>query len=601
MDLAELKKRMFLKEYLEERERQMQEQKSASSKHPCEGMSIQEIFSFVTFLQQRLEEESARNEDIQKRLDAIMEQLNASQKTNESNAKALARMIDAVDALKEEKDALAKELEKQKSQNAINKKFRFGSKSQKGTSRKTTEKGRDEEKEEHDGTNGTIINEPTDTEASMPQSKPESAQKQERPYRKGMKYNTMMAGKTINHPSDRKKLPAGAVVIGSETRKVFKRVCFMEEHDYEFVTYLMPDGSLHTDYFPCESDGQVDHTLLKPLPGTHATPELVAHLAFDKYNMMTPLYRELSRFSNESMRLCRQTLTNWLQKGAEQLKNLLPALKNQALAPGSVVNVDETWCRLHLAGKSGKKYIWCLVNKMAKVVFFFYDNGSRGRHVLKDFLGDADIAALQSDGYNIYNYLDDSLVKIEHICCLAHARAKLKYALEQGNDERAAILLHLIAELYRLEDEYKKNHLSFEEIKQRRNDEVTLDIITNLSTQLHQLLNDGSPKGDLIQKALNYLSSYWKQIFNYRHDGRYSIDNSIAEQCIRPLTRERANSLHYASDKGAETSAIYHTIFSTCKMVGVSALEYLKKFFNEILTGRKDWDNLLPSTIALVR
>lgn len=118
----EQKKRMFLKEYLEERERQMQEQKSASSKHPCEGMSIQEIFSFVTFLQQRLEEESARNEDVQKRLDVIMKQLDASQKTNEANAKVLARMINIVDALKEE----------------------------------------------HDGTNGTIVNEPSDAEVSMP-------------------------------------------------------------------------------------------------------------------------------------------------------------------------------------------------------------------------------------------------------------------------------------------------------------------------------------------------------------------------------------------------------------------------------------------------
>ena len=220
---------------------------------------------------------------------------------------------------------------------------------------------------------------------------------------------------------------------------------------------------------------------------------------------------------------------------------------------------------------------------------------------MKDFLGDADIAALQSDGYNIYNYLDDDLVEIEHICCLAHARAKLKYALEQGNDERAKILLELIAILYQLEKEYKKDGSSFEEIKQRRNDARTLDVIAALSTNLHLLLNDGTPKGDLMQKALNYLNNYWTQIFNYRHDGRYSIDNSISEHCIRPLTRERANSLHYASHKGAETAAIYHTVFSTCKMVGISALEYLKKFFAEILTGRKDWENLLPSTIGLVQ
>ena len=118
---------------------------------------------------------------------------------------------------------------------------------------------------------------------------------------------------------------------------------------------------------------------------------------------------------------------------------------------------------------------------------------------------------------------------VEHICCLAHARAKFKYAQEQGQDERATYF----------------------------------------------------------------------QIFNYRNDGRYSIDNSIAERCIRPLTRERSSSIHFASHRGAEVSAIFHTVFSTCRMVGVSALDYLKKFFEAMLAGRTDYENLLLSTIGL--
>lgn len=104
----------------------------------------------------------------------------------------------------------------------------------------------------------------------------------------------------------------------------------------------------------------------------------------------------------------------WLGKGACYHERLLPALKAKALAEGFVVNADETWCRLHLLGKSGKKYIWCLVNKL---------------------------------------YLDDKLLGIDHIYCLAHARAKFKYAQEQGGDDRATAILELIAELYRLERE----------------------------------------------------------------------------------------------------------------------------------------------------
>ena len=51
--------------------------------------------------------------------------------------------------------------------------------------------------------------------------------------------------------------------------------------------------------------------------------------------------------------------------------------------------------------------------------------------MLKDFLGDAKIRSLQSDGYNVYMYLDGELMDVEHLCCLAHARAKFKYAYDQ--------------------------------------------------------------------------------------------------------------------------------------------------------------------------
>ena len=30
--------------------------------------------------------------------------------------------------------------------------------------------------------------------------------------------------------------------------------------------------------------------------------------------------------------------------------------------------------------------IWCMVNKEAKIAVYFYDDGSRGRQVLRDFL-----------------------------------------------------------------------------------------------------------------------------------------------------------------------------------------------------------------------
>lgn len=49
----------------------------------------------------------------------------------------------------------------------------------------------------------------------------------------------------------------------------------------------------------------------------------------------------------------------------------------------------------------------------------------------------------------------------------------------------------------------------------------------------------------------------------------------------------------------ARASAIYHTVIATCRMNGISVLDYLRKFFSEIVRGNTDYSRLLPQTIAL--
>lgn len=128
----------------------------------------------------------------------------------------------------------------------------------------------------------------------------------------------------------------------------------------------------------------------------------------------------------------------------------------------------------------------------------------------------------------------------------------------------------------------------------------TKEIIIKIRSKLDAMLSDvHPPRGDLMEKALNYLNTFWTQLFAYTKDGSYTIDNSIAERFIRPLSGERKNSLFFGSDMMARVSAAYHTIISTCKMQGVSALQYFKMFFREIVNGRRDYQNLLPMTIGL--
>ena len=319
--------------------------------------------------------------------------------------------------------------------------------------------------------------------------------------------------------------------------------------------------------------------------------------------METPFYRELKRLMEEDMRICDGTLSNWLSKGVPHLKKMIPYLLVMALEKDAIVNCDETWCRVRMeVGGYKKKYIWCLVNKAAHIVIYLYDDGSRGRDVLRDLLKDTQIAALQSDGYNVYMYIDNELDDVDHLCCMAHARAKFKYAYEQGGDERALSFLEWIGQLYGFEEEYKMQDLPPDEIKRRRNDGRTTDIMIAMSTRLNELLLDENAHlGDMMQKALRYLNTFWKQLFTYRKDGRYSIDNNIAERNIRPLTVERKNSLFFGNHAKAEMSALYHTFIATCQMMGMSVLKYFKSLFSAIAKGRTDYENMLPMTISLCK
>ena len=98
-------------------------------------------------------------------------------------------------------------------------------------------------------------------------------------------------------------------------------------------------------------------------------------------------------------------------------------------------------------------------------------------------------------------------------------------------------------------------------------------------------------------ELMSNLKSFWTQIFAYRNDGEYSIDNMAAKRAIRPITVQRKNSLFFGSVKGIQNSAIYNTFIETCKQAGVSFRDYFCRLLKELKKGRTDYENLLPMTI----
>ena len=594
MEQDELLKRMLFRQQLEKMEKA-----PPCSTDPYLNMNKDQLVSVVHLLLKQNEEKEKRNEEIMGKLNSIQDMLDKADARHDAGAKRTTDLIESIMELNATIKAKDKIITDLTSQLNVANKMTFGHKSQKGRKKNSKKDGDDKEggRNNFDGTEASVSN-PQAADA-VPQE--DTKIKRSENYilgRTGLKYKTMEAARKVLHPCDMSQVPEGAEIICKRYRSYYEQVSYIVEHDYEVVVYKL-NGKFYTVYFAMEGDTYKKHVF----PRTHASSNLLGSLAFDKYVISTPMHREIIRFMNDKMQVSRNTLSNWIKKGGRYLKKAMVALKELLLQEGAVVNCDETWCRVKVNRKYGKKYIWCMVNKEANVCVYFYDNGSRGRDVLREFLGDTKIAALQSDGYNAYLYLDDKLVDIEHLSCMAHARAKFKYAQEQGSDSRADKFIDLIGRLYAFEEDYKRDKLSPEKINEKRHSRETIMIMASLREYLDATIKEMKEEEDsdksLMWKAVTYFDHYWKQLFAYRNDARYTIDNSLAERCIRPLTCERKVSMFYGSHEGADISVVYHTFVESCKLACISVKDYFVKFFESIASGRTDYENLLPTTIGL--
>ena len=339
--------------------------------------------------------------------------------------------------------------------------------------------------------------------------------------------------------------------------------------------------------------------------GTKISPGFLQAIAYEVYvkNVTFGLLHQW--LVDMGMTVSENTLRNWLKKGRKYLDRMVVELKRIALEKDAVVNCDETWCKVRKYDRYKKCYMWVLVNKAERVVIFFYEDGSRGREVLTNFLGDAELKALMSDGYNAYVFIGDELKThrykdTDHQVCLSHVRAKFVKARMEGGDKRADVFLDNINRLFRFEREYDREMITDGERTRRRQGLPTMEVMINLRANLLQeLKSEEEQKSCYMREALNYLHKFWNEAFTYIKDGRYPISNNLAERAVRPFTTKRKNSLHFGSDEGAEIAAVYHSIISTVKLQGRSAWDYLGKFFTGIFNGCRDFLSLTPQNIDL--
>lgn len=330
-------------------------------------------------------------------------------------------------------------------------------------------------------------------------------------------------------------------------------------------------------YIARDKSSQTESTIITatlpclPISKSYAGASLLAELMVNKYVNHLPFYRQIEMFKQLGISLPAATINDWFYQTVDLLRPLYYRLKEIVLS-SAYLQVDESTLPIvnEEKHKTVKGYIWIVRSVMLNLVFFHYDHGSRAQKVviplLKDFRG-----ALQTDGYEVYKMYEHKKGVLP-LGCWAHARRKFEEALKEDK-ARAEYALTQIGMLYDVERQADGENLSFEERSDLRS-RLSYPIMVAFEKWLVNEYPKVLPKGRM-GKAIKYTYQIYHRLTRYHLDGRYRIDNNLAENSIRPLALGRKNYLFCGNDDAAENAAVIYSLMGCCKAGEVNFREWL--------------------------
>jgi len=318
-------------------------------------------------------------------------------------------------------------------------------------------------------------------------------------------------------------IPEGAVRIGEE---VTEKLEYIPGEVYVQRTvrpkYALPlGGGIRIADLPSQV-----------LPRSNAGASLLAYLLISKYMDHLPFYRLLEIFKRQKIILSASTVNGWFADSVDLLKLLYETLKKEVLS-SDYIQIDESTIPVmdkDHPGSTRKGYHWIVRSPMQNQLFFHYQNGSRAQKVVVQLLHSFQ-GAVQSDAYGAYDIYENKK-NVLLLGCIAHARRKFESSLKD-DPERAKYALKVIRDLYAIEREAQDKELSYDKIKQLR-EEKSYPIIKEFEKWLIENCTQVLPKS-LIGKAILYTYNIYPRLARYVLDGRYKIDNNGAENGVRAL------------------------------------------------------------------
>lgn len=336
-----------------------------------------------------------------------------------------------------------------------------------------------------------------------------------------------------------------------------------------------------------------------PLPRSNADSSLLAEILMNKYLYHLPFYRQIAMFKQLGLRLPASTINGWFKDVSDLLRALYFRLQ-EVVMESDYIQVDESTIPVinDEKHKTVKSYLWMVRSVIKKMVFFHYDKGSRAQRVIVELLRNYQ-GAIQTDGYEAYSIYEQKK-GVLLLGCWAHARRKFEESLKEDK-AGAEYALAQIGKLYQVEtmaDDQLLNDEQRSELRKR----LAYPIMVAFEKWIVNYYPKVLPKGRM-GRALSYTYSIFHRLSRYHLDGRYKIDNNLAENAIRPLALGRKNYLFCGNHDAAENAAVMYSLIGCCKASDVDVREWLTDVLTKIPSYNKDYSkdlaDLLPQNWKL--
>lgn len=308
-----------------------------------------------------------------------------------------------------------------------------------------------------------------------------------------------------------------------------------------------------------------------------ASASLVAEVACMKYELGTPLYRQVNHWNSLGIALSDKTMANWMIQCAQQIKPIYSLLHKQLMAHKFLQGDETPYQVLNEPGKaaSSKSYIWVArttVRAPEQIVYYAYAPSRAGRIAQQLYSGFTGV--LQCDGYSGYNAISDS---VEHVGCWAHVRRKFyDDAHADKNHFKPTEGLTLINKMFALERKW--NNLTSDERRDKRQAYLR-PVIEAFWKWCDQ--TDSLPKTRL-GKAITYAQGQRAALNRVLLYGEVDLSNNASERNMKSYVIGRKNWLFSTSPKGAEANAVWMSLIQSAKANGINVREYVQFLLEKV-------------------